>query len=178
MFQKKKRKNGYRRKQRFLKYVFLLSVLVFILSAVAFISFGILSNEFRFDYTVEYSGEQAKTAIEEHLQTSLLPSVSNQRFFYTSWQEFFMRLRFDIPAIDGKKFLKSIDHLCFEQPLLRGTFGYTPTSEIDWWITRNPQDNSDYLWGANACGNNPYWHIIVDQSNNELWTVYIEAWSA
>ena len=67
--------------------------------------------------------------------------------------------------------------MCFQQPLTQ-SFGYSPTTEIDWYLDYKPTDNTDHLWGMPACGDNPYWQIIIDQSNDKIWTVYIESWSA
>ena len=127
-------------------------------------------------------GSGARHIIEEHLNTTLPLSASDFHYYYHTWHDlltpnsdFNLYIRFNIATEDGEAFLKSIDHMCFERPLMQGTYGFSLNSEIDWWLTDDDQFSD--LWGVNTCGDNPYWHLIIDQSNSEIWIVYIEAYT-
>ena len=75
---KKKRKNDERRNHTIVILIVVIALLM--IGMLAFWGLGIVTNEFRFDYTVEYHGDEAKSAFEDHLETSLLTSASNVHF--------------------------------------------------------------------------------------------------
>jgi hypothetical protein len=62
--------------------------------------------------------------------------------------------------------------MCFELPLQEGINPFTVAHE-DWWQANTAQD----VIGTEQCGNDPYWSLMIDRSNADIWTVYIEAFS-
>ena len=45
-----------------------------------------------------------------------------------------------------------------------------PNDSLDWW---QPQQSEDNLSGS--CGNDPYYHILIDQTDPDTWIVYLTA---
>lgn len=124
------------------------------------------------DMASDYTGEEARPFIEDALKITLPDSVSNMRFFYSSWLDFDMRMKFDIAPDDLPLLLDDLSLMCFEQPLQEGINPFTSVGE-DWW---QPASAIDAL-GAEQCGDNPFWFLLVDRATTARWTVYIEAYS-
>ncbi len=173
---RKKKKNSptiYRNRMKIvIAGFFVIGVIMLIAITVLF---GFVSSEgFFSEGTYNYTEEEAQSAIEKTLKTTLPDSVTNPHYFYTSFQDFYLRIRFELPSDDVPDFLDSINHLCFEQPL---TNDYMPFYRTDtghfWW---QPFNAERYI-GAEQCGNNPYWSIVIDQTDNDISVVYIEAFS-
>lgn len=173
---KKKKKSPIISKERII--VVLLGFVA--LSIVMFIAASIMVSTVTFDGfrpqgTYTYTEEEALLSIQETLITTLPDSVSNPHYFYTSSQDFYMRIRFDLPAEEIPDFLDSISHMCFEQPLTADTMPFSRADDIDfaWW---QPFNAEQYI-GAEQCGSNPYWSMLIDQTDRDVSIVYIEAFS-
>ena len=124
--------------------------------------------------TIDVEGEDARTQIEQSLKTTLPDSATNFYYYFTQWQDYFMQMRFDLSQSDMDAFLDNIRHLCFDLPLDANLmpFGARETKKT-WWRPRGAEQFS----GA-TCGDNPYWQMMIDLSNDETWIVYVIHFSA
>ncbi len=172
---KKKKKNPIVSKERII--VVLLGFVA--ISIVMFIAANIMLSSVTFDGfrregTYTYTEEEALLSIQETLITTLPDSVLNPHYFYTSSQDFYMRIRFDLPAEEISDFLDSISHMCFEQPLTADTMSFSRTDIRHFWW--QPFNAERYI-GSEQCGSNPYWSMLIDQTDSEVSIVYVEGFS-
>lgn len=123
---------------------------------------------------IDVDGEAARSQIEQQFNIILPDTASNLYYYYKTYRVFFMQTRFDLPSDDASAFLDSIDHMCFEQPLTDNLMPFgSPESKKPWWQPRS----ATHFMGAENCGDNPYWQLMVDQSDDDIWIVYILGYS-
>ena len=168
---KKKRPINYRR-----RWFYITLVLGLIVSAVGIIStrlfMSVDPSSRVFDATtIDVEGDSAIPQIERALEAPLLESATNIHFYYTSWLDYFMQIRFDLPQGDVTLFLDSISHVCLgDLPLQENLMPFgTVESKKRWW---NPR-SADQFVGVEQCGNNPYWQMLIDQTDDDIWIFYI-----
>lgn len=112
--------------------------------------------------------------IEQTLNTALPDSVSNLHYYHTFLPVFFVQTRFDMPHGDIPAFLDSISHMCFVMPLQDNVMPFgSPESKKTWW---RPRSATQFM-GSQECGDNPYWQLMIDQTNDEVAIVYILGYS-
>lgn len=124
--------------------------------------------------TIDVEGDTAISQIEQALEITLPDSAANAHFYYTSWLDYFMQIRVDLSANDAPLLLDSISHLCEDMTLQDGLhpFGARETKKT-WW---RPQ-SADHFVGMAQCGDNPFWEMLIDQSDDVTWIVYIIGFS-
>ena len=172
---KKKKKNSTIVRDRIIIALVVLGAMSIIVLVAAGIMFGAVAYDgFLTEGTYNYTDEQAQVAIESALITTLPDTASNPYYFYTAFQDYYFRIRFELPPEDVSAFLDSIDHMCFEQPLIADLMPFYRTDTGHYWW--QPFSAERYI-GAEQCGDNPYWTMIVDQSNPTMSIVYIESFS-
>lgn len=124
--------------------------------------------------TAVYEGAEAREKIESVLKTTLPDSATNLHLYYTSWLDFVLRIRVDILADEVPVFLESLGDVCFNQPTESDVYPFvTFASDTDWW---QPTQAETYL-SAPQCGDDPFWHLMIDQTDDNVWIVYIEEFS-
>lgn len=176
MDKQKKKKNDQKKSHRWmyvLSAIAIVIVAIGILASIFLVGF-ISTTDILEDTTLSEQGESAQSQIESVLKTTLLDSVTNAYFYYTAWMDYFIYIRFDLPATDVPEFLDRLDHMCFEMPLQEGE-RVTGIIEIDqqWW---QPEQAIKFV-GSPQCGENPVWKLMIDQTDEDIWIVYITGFS-
>lgn len=171
-FTPQKKKKNTSKSRRFFIYVAIAGLCILVILGVYFFLLGIATNEFRFDYTVEYIGEPARPHIETYLQTTLVESADNLHFFYTAWKTAETRLRLDVDIDQVQDFLDSLHNTCLTNNPQAGSLGYSVAGDLDWWIKSTERS----FLGAD-CGDNPHWMMVVDNSRSDYWRFYIESFT-
>ena len=144
-----------------------------ILLAVSFAGFWILSggDGNLLGTTLHAQGEEAIQAIGDFVNTPLPKEVDNAYIYTTAFQDFVLYARFDISSQDFKPWLdQSI--LCFGA-LVPSTQPFVNVTVYDWW---QPETAKKAVVGE-ECGNNPYYSLLVDQTDANVWTVYLYSFS-
>jgi len=122
----------------------------------------------------DVEGESARTQIEQHLGMTLPDSVSNLHYYYNSLQVVFMQSRFDLPADDVSAFLDNISLICMDKLLQDNVIMFgSPNNKKAWW---HPHTAEQFV-RIEECGDNPYWQLMIDQSDDDIWVVYILEYS-
>ena len=166
MFHKKKKKNSkYRRK-------IILAVVLFIV-ATFFICLATLVaiwSGFSFpDFHPMSKGDRDLVQIEDRLKISLPDSAKNIYGYYHSGYGYVFRIRFELPVNEFAVFLDQISHLCPDKPLEENVMPFADDNENSFW---QPEEAKVFV-GLECFGNDYYWDIMIDQADNEIWTIYI-----
>jgi len=178
MFEKEKKKNRPSNQRAYLRGDVILLIMIIVLGillVVAYFSSPIIGTDpdyFREKF-IDVDGDSARNRIEQFLGTFLPISASNLHFSASPLNQS-EQTRFDLRSDDVPAFLDSIGHLCFEMPLQENfmPFGYHENNKT-WW---RPHSATQFM-GSQTCGDNPIWQLMVDQSDDDMWIIYMIAWS-
>ncbi len=173
MTRKKKKNNPNRWYIRVLLGVLIVACVILIGAVVMFNA--LFDHEFMANYLlINYKGDEATTAIELALGTTIPDSATNLYYYDSVWQDYFMRIRVGLPADEVQDFLNSVTVECLQQPLQDNiTPPYSIAAQEEWWLSSN---TTSYV-GISQCGNNPYWSLVIDQSDPDVWILYILSFS-
>lgn len=176
-YQPKKKKRPINKRRRWLFITLVLGIVVCavgIISAILF-SCNYPSREIFDATTIDVEGEAAIPQIERALEAPLPESATNIHFYYTSWLDYFMQIRFDLPRADVEGFLDSIRHMCFDAMPRENNYMSFNVEEgrKSWWNTYR----AEVFVGTEQCGDNPYWEFLIDQTDDDVWIVYIVGFS-
>lgn len=175
-YQPKKKKNPYNRVLRRRWIILMAFVIISLgLGLIALIPVSIVSEEIFDATTIDVEGESAIPQIERALEAPLPESATNIHFYYTSWLDYYMQIRFDLPREDVAPFLNNINHMCLVyEPLQENLMPFgTVESKKQWW---NPRGAEQFV-GIAQCGDNPYWQMMIDQTDDNISIVYILSFS-
>jgi hypothetical protein len=119
-----------------------------------------------------HSGDDALPVIRQWLGAALPPSATDIEYYYESWTEYFVYIRLRIVPDDLVRMIAAVESeaLCSSLNLqddMVATFVKSPAME--WWT---PQTATVYASGQ--CGGAPLITFMVDKTQTELWTVYLE----
>jgi len=170
---RKKKKNGRIRKHRVAIVLGMIFVVV-MLVLLRLVFVGVfLSDDFLSDST-NLTGDEAIVAIEQTLGAQLSDSVENPHYYYTAWLDYYMRIRVDMSPNEMETFLDGISITCLQNSLEADVMPFrTIEGDADWW---RPYDATTYS-GMRQCGDNTYWSMMVDQSSDAMWRLYVESFS-
>jgi|GEM_PF-2701864 len=169
----RKKKNGRIRNQR-VRILLVLLVIAVVMIIGKLLIFGlVMSDDFLSDSTY-LSGTDAVAVIEQTLGVTVPESADNFTYYYTAWLDYYMRIRIDMSPDDAPIFLQQMSITCLQSPLQDNLMPFrTVEGDDDWW---QPYSAEVYS-GVEQCGDNPYWSLVVDQTNPDMWIVYIESFS-
>lgn len=103
----------------------------------------------------------------------LIPENATDIYFdYYAWQDYEAYIRFSLLVNEVELWLET-SALCFDVPLDGSNFPRMENNFVSWW---QPADAETYITGQ-QCGNNPYYNILVDQTDNNTWIIYIEVFT-
>lgn len=122
--------------------------------------------------TARHSGEAALPVIRQWLGAALPPSATDIEYYYESWTDYFVYIRLRIVPEDLARMIEAIESesLCTSLNLqddMVATFVKSP--EMDWWT---PQTATTFASGQ--CGGAPLITFMVDKTNADMWTIYLE----
>jgi len=172
MFEKeKKKKNGQSRRRRniVLGIIAFISVVLFSCMATMFA----LGSAFTDDdgFHVLEDGDHDIIQLEERLETSFPDSATNLYGYYWSLRGYSFQVRLDLPANQVSSFLGSINNHCFELPLQENNMPFRFGEKDSLW---QPQ-LAEKFSGTECYGDDYYFHLMVDQTNSEIWTIYMSS---
>lgn len=146
-------------------------VIVLAVGGVAFFAFTMWAmNDVFGNINFDWQGDEARTKAQDLLDVTFPDEAANFHMHYITWQDWHASIRFEIPATVGTGWVSQ--QLCFGE-LARnpGLIYVLPNDSLDWW---QPQQSEDNLSGS--CGNDPYYHILIDQTDPNTWIVYLTAY--
>jgi hypothetical protein len=115
----------------------------------------------------ELRGEAVRDFFSEY--SFPLPDDADDLYVYRSYLDFSAYLRFSASPQSVEAWLNGND-FCFTE-LIENEPAYLFRDEpnLSWW-----QANTATRYAvAHQCGTNPYYELVIDQSNPELWIVYL-----
>ena len=108
---------------------------------------------------------------------SIPDSAQEIHIAYLAWIDFVVKMRFSLTPTDVELWLS--DNSCFDDlaSMDASTISYSfPTIDtfphVDWWY---PEKAEQHL--IDECGESPYFTIIIDQTNSDMWIIYISGFS-
>ncbi|MCB9458198.1 MAG: hypothetical protein H6670_01015 [Anaerolineaceae bacterium] len=143
--------------------------ILIVIGGAAYFAFTLwaVNDVFR-DTNFEWQGDEARSKAEELLDVTLPEPATDFRMHYTTWLDWFASIRFEIPAEVGTEW---VSQMCFDELARNPGLSYIwPNDSLSWW---QPEQAQDYLSGS--CGNDPYYRILIDQTDPDHWIVYISA---
>lgn len=176
---RKKKKNGRIRSKRvwIVAGVFAIVIMLIIGKLLLFGIGTVVLDSFLSEGDVNISSDDAIPSIEKALGADLPESASNLNYYYTAWQDWFMRIRVDMPPQDALQYISQTGVECLQgQPLQEGVNDMTSVAgDPEWW---QPSSATSYS-GMEQCNhnNNIFWSMMIDQSDPDLWILYFEAFS-
>lgn len=148
------------------------TLVIFGLCALAFVAFAYWAAD-SWDIDAEFSGSEAKTNIEELIAAPLPESATEIHLYYLAWQDFFAYIRFDAPAEDILAWLEENDFCFKDLKENEQAYLFREAEELAWW---RPNEASRYAV-SEQCGENPYYELVIDQTNPDFWIVYLVIFS-
>jgi len=123
---------------------------------------------------VEYvTGEKAPNRVEHILNVSLPNQAQYIDVAYGKWQNFPIKMRFSLPA-DVTELWLSDSGLCFDNLVETDTINlHLGYPNPDWWQLENVEK-----FVSDECGDDPYYKILIDQTDSEWWIIYIQVISS
>lgn len=119
---------------------------------------------------VNLDGEEARAFIESEPYSLPLPADAKDIYVhYTAWQDWFEYIRFSAKPEDIESWLNEND-FCFKELIENEpSYFFRDEANLDWW---QANEASRYAI-AEQCGNDPFYELVIDQSNSDSWIVYI-----
>ncbi len=119
-----------------------------------------------------HSGDDALPVIRQWLGAALPPSATDIEYYYESWTDYFVYIRLRIVPDDFARMIDAVESeaLCSAlnlQDNVAATF--TKSLQMDWWT---PETATTFASGQ--CGGTPLITFMVDKTNADLWTIYLE----
>lgn len=117
----------------------------------------------------EALGIEASFTISYFLGTELPANASEFYARHTQWQGVFADMRFSAPSDELQTWL---ENNTFCTTLQEGIFGTIPDNyfNVDWWQAEEALTYTLYA----PCGENPTYIVMVDQTNDDIWIIYIQ----
>lgn len=137
----------------------------------SFFAFSVLPQQ-----VTDYSGEAALPVIRQWLGAALPPSATDIEYHYESWTDYFVFIRLRIVPDDLSRMMDAVksDALCSSLNLEEnGTIAFMNPPDVDWWT---PETATTYAIAR--CGSIPFITFMVDKTEADLWTIYLEIASA
>lgn len=169
MGDKPKRKNSGLSRNRWILIGVAAMVVLFMLILVGLVVWAGM----QFSNTTVYSGEKVVYWSRVVLNTNLPRSALDISIAHTSWLDSITTIRFGVEPVDGQTWVAEDLH-CFNN-LTETSIGKLHQSYL-YPQRLLPSSTGAFLSGQ--CGNNPYYRILIDQSDSERWIIYIEAFSS
>ena len=174
MFDKpKKKKNGQSRRRRniVLGIIAFIGVAMFSCIACIGIVYAIAIDSSYDGFHVLEDDDYDIVQLEERLETSIPDSATNLYGYYWSSRGYSFQVRLDLPASEVSSFLESINNHCFELPLQEGVMPFKYDEKDTLW----QPELAEKFSGTECYGGDYYFHLMVDKTDVEIWTVYMSS---
>jgi hypothetical protein len=111
--------------------------------------------------------------VEAFIGQTLPTSATEVQFEAQGFTDTFIRLRFSAPSAEVEQFLDGLGITSLDGAVDAASF--FQESSLTWW---QPQDAAAYVSGALARAEvNRFYRVLVDQAADDVWTVYLVAFS-
>lgn len=172
--EKPKRKHKPKRDSEKIACFQVASVLLGLMCLVGTLAYTVLSAQPFADVSLNqlYLGDEARSRVESTLVFFIPLEASNIQYYemqlpMIDWGRY---LRFEISADSDLSW--ATEHTCFDELISNAQLQYMPSIEqIDGW---EPHAATNYV--SAFCGNNPYYQIMIDTSDDITWIVYLTAY--
>ena len=146
-----------------------IGIAVLVIPIIVFmVGVGFLEQDNNATADINLAGESARDAVSNGLGVVLPQNVGDLRYLQPTNPDAPTRIKMQLPPIEADALLQNAPNLCFTFPLPED---YNPlqSQPLEWW---QPQNAQTIVGGE--CGSNPYYRVLVDQTDSALWTIYLE----
>ena len=127
-----------------------------------------------FDTDIEYSNDSARQPIETFIGTSLPDEATDLHYYKGGFQDWYVLIKFTIPANEHESLLANAEHLCFDTLTTPSDDVNAIGLDIDWW-TRY----SDDIISESECRVGAQFHNLhITQETDNQQTLYISVFTS
>lgn len=118
----------------------------------------------------ESFGEEASYTIAYFLGTELPSNASDFHAYTVHWQDVFVDMRFSAPSneleiwLENNPFCTTLEENTLSNNIPDSYFN------VNWW---QAEDSLNYTLYT-PCGNNPTYIVMIDQTYDDIWIIYIQ----